>query len=71
MGTGSSPGPLGTSTSFTLLGVDVLASLTLLSVQPRHASKESKVEELELEFTLHRRVKATKPVLSSLMTITH
>ena len=40
--TGSSPRPLGTSTSFTLLGV--LASLTLLSVQPRHASKESKTK---------------------------
>ena len=31
-----------TSTSLTLLEVDVLASLTLLSVQPRHASKESR-----------------------------
>ena len=43
----------------------VLASLTLLSVQPRHASKESKPkQELELEFEI-----SIKP--TSLTTITH
>ena len=39
-----------TTTSFTLFGVDVLANLTFLSVQPRHAYNESKTKELEVEF---------------------
>ena len=54
-----------TSTSFTLLGVEVivmLASLTLLSAQPRCASKESKTKEELAHFTRIQRSSSVEPM---------
>ena len=53
-----------TSTPFTLLEVEViavLASLTLLSVQPRHPSKESKTKQELAHFTKIQRSSSVEP----------
>ena len=55
-----------TSTSFTLLGVVVLASLTL--VQPRHASKESKTKQEFEHFTKIQVCRAWRPLPADLLT---